>query len=533
MFSAISVADLQKQINSMPPIDVVKLLKNYQRTTSIDIKQAVDDFVFEDLQTKLKTNGINSYCPACDSARVVGFGYNGKIRRFKCKDCNKTFTLFTNTILEKTKYGWDVWVKMVEMVLNNIPMLSVQETLKKDFGLDDINYKTVFTWRHKILHAMAEMPMPKLSGVVQVDETFFRETQKGSRCLESTIKDEEREPRYGYVPSHYGNMGNEFANCVVAINHKGYAVSKVIGLGRLTPDIFFDAFDEYLDNPTFLCTDANSVYNKYCSLRKIPHYVKPSTYLDTLGQAGYVFGAKDEKTRLRNRKIERELYKHKKIDYIKNSYMTFEDFKVVKNANSLSLARVNQFHGELKIVLEVDTRGVSTKYLQDYIGAHTYLHNWKVNNGHAPKSNKDAETILIELLKGKTIYTAKDIEDAKLDTPKASGQYMAELKAKTEKIRELTRNKYFKFEKEDNVYSFDKRKFLEDTPEYKLQKLYRKYKLPTAWTRSSKISALLKQETIWDDILVLISENKRCPITEEDLKAIEAERYKHTPTLGS
>ncbi len=348
MFSAISTADLQRQVNAMPPTDVIKLMKNYQRKTDVDIKQPIDDFVFADLQDKLKKNGINSVCPSCDSKSVVGFGYNGKIQRFKCKDCGKTFTLFTGTILEKTKYGWDVWVKMVEMVLNHYPMEHMQETLKKDFGLDDINYKTVFMWQHKILHAMAEMPMPKLDGVVQIDETFFRESQKGSRHLESALKGEERKPRYGYVPSQLGSMGNEFANCVVAINHKGYAVTKVIGLGRLTPEIFFDAFDKYLDNPTFICTDANSVYNKYCSLRKIPHYIKPSSYLDALKDAGYVFGATDEKTRLSNRKIERELYKLREIDRIYKRHMTFEDFLMIKNANSLSLAMVNQFHGELK-----------------------------------------------------------------------------------------------------------------------------------------------------------------------------------------
>jgi len=532
MFTGISPADLQRQVNSMPLNDVVNLLKNYQRTADVDIKKVVDDFIFEDLQKKLKKNGINSTCPNCDSNKIAGFGYNGKIQRFKCKDCDKSFTLFTGTILEKTKYGWDIWVKMVEMILTHYPMQHMQETLKKDFGLDDINYKTVFMWKHKILHAMAEMPMPKLDGVVQIDETFFRESQKGSRHLESTLKGEERKPRYGYVPSQLGSLGNEFANCVVAINHEGYAVSKIIGLGRLTPELFFDAFDEYLDNPTFICTDASSVYNKYCSLRKIPHYIKPSSYLAILRDAGYVFGAEDKKTRLNNRKIERELYKAREIDRIYRRHIPFEDFLMIKNANSLSLALVNQFHNELKRHIKINTKSVSTKYLSDYVGAYTYLHNWKINNGYAPASNTDAETILIELLRGKTTYTAKDVENADIDFPKASGQYMAALKAKTEEIRKLTKNKYFKFEKEDNVYSFDKRKFLEDISKVKLQKLCRKYKIPNGWSKYSKISQLMKQEAIWDDILALINENKRNPISEEDLKAIEAEKYRHKPTLG-
>jgi len=39
--------------------------------------------------------------------------------------------------------------------------------------------------------------MPKLSGIIQVDETFIRQSQKGSRSLVSYLgMGEEREPRY-------------------------------------------------------------------------------------------------------------------------------------------------------------------------------------------------------------------------------------------------------------------------------------------------------------------------------------------------
>ena len=62
----------------------------------------------------------------------------------------------------------------------------------------------MFLWKHKIINALAQTPMPKLSGIVQIDEIFFRESQKGSGHLESTIKGEDRLPRYGRRPSKYG-----------------------------------------------------------------------------------------------------------------------------------------------------------------------------------------------------------------------------------------------------------------------------------------------------------------------------------------
>lgn len=92
---------------------------------------------------------------------------------------------------------------------------------------------------------MAKMPHPKLKGVIQVDETFFREDQKGSKHLVSTVEGIERTARYGPAPSKYGVTVNEFANVVAAVDNRGYCVAKVACLGNLTIDLFYELFDEY------------------------------------------------------------------------------------------------------------------------------------------------------------------------------------------------------------------------------------------------------------------------------------------------
>ncbi len=56
------------------------------------------------------------------------------------------------------------------------------------------------------------------------------------------------------------------------VDLNGYAVSKVVGLGRLTVETFTELFDEHLDNPSFICADGNKIYKKYCDLKKIPLY---------------------------------------------------------------------------------------------------------------------------------------------------------------------------------------------------------------------------------------------------------------------
>lgn len=102
---------------------------------------------------------------------------------------------------------------------------------------------------------------------------------------------------------------------------------------------------------------------------------------------------------------------------------------------------------------------------------------------------------------------------------------MALLKARTEEIRKLSKNKYFKYDEEDNVVDFDKRDYLLDLPDYKLKKLCTKYKVPQKWARYSRVSELLKHPDIWEDILLLISEDNKNKIDKEDLQYIADQQY--------
>lgn len=521
MSKKITNEDIQKKLNTLSLNEILSMLKTYSTVNSADISKVKNILITDDLQNRLIENNINNSCPYCKSKNIVSFGKNGNIKRFKCKDCGKTFTLFTNTILEKTKAYWDIWVKVLEMTLNNYPLEHIQETLIKDYGMDDLNYKTVFLWRHKLINALSNMPMPNLSGIIQIDETFFRETQKGSRNLESTVKGETRKPRYGRRPSKYGVMGNEFANVVCMTDLRGYTVSKVIGLGKLTIETFTEEFDPYIDNPSFICTDGNKLYKEYCELKNIPLYVKPSSYLTTLQKNGYETPdwsnpTSAKATEEKNFKLMSKLYYNNAIDYIVNREdLSYKEFSELKNANSLSLARVNQFHSELKRHFERNTKGVSTKYLQDYIGFYTFIRNWKITNNHYPSSNKDAEQILIEILEGKTTYTTKNLNEAKLNLPKVSTKYMELLKIKTKEIRTITKNPYFKYDEEDNVISFEKRKYLDSLPKYKIETLRKKYKIPKTYTRYSIINELLKKNSSIYEGIIMSNMNVRNYVKDE------------------
>jgi len=113
-----------------------------------------------------------------------------------------------------------------------------------------IDIKTVWLWRLKLIIATANIPMPILSGIIQVDETFVRESQKGSRHLKSMVaQTEERKSRYGRQSSKFGVIGSEFATVVIAIENRGFWVCKVASLGKLSTNVFYE-----LEKATLFCT---------------------------------------------------------------------------------------------------------------------------------------------------------------------------------------------------------------------------------------------------------------------------------------
>lgn len=128
--------DIQKKLNELTLDELLGMLNNYSTTNSIDLEKEKQKLITNDIQSHLIANGINCNCPHCNGSHIVknGTRANG-IKEFKCKDCGKKFTVFTNTILEKSKIRWDIWIKVVEMVLNNIPLEHMQKVLIDDFGI--------------------------------------------------------------------------------------------------------------------------------------------------------------------------------------------------------------------------------------------------------------------------------------------------------------------------------------------------------------------------------------------------------------
>lgn len=525
------LSDIFKDTEALSYDDFLAVIKNYAAANSLDADKEAARFFTLDIEERLQQIGVNSVCPKCGSENIVKRGKRGDVQRFLCRDCGKNFTLFTDTILEKTRYSWAVWVGILWTTINNLSLKDTLNIMERDYKLKDkITEEGIYLIRMKLLHACAQMPMPVLSGVIQVDETSVRESQKGAKELVSYLPNEDRHARYGRRPSKYGVMGPEFATIVAAVDNRNRCVCKVAGLGRVSSELFFDLFDQYFDSPAYICSDANKIYEEYCRLKDIPHYERPSDYLSVIQHAGYETpDPKDpnvELRRARNKEILKTLYAREAIDRISNrKYLTYEEFYRVKEQNSLGLGRVNELHADIQLFINKEKTNVSTKNLEDYIGFFTYIRNWRYENGHYPTSRKDAEQILIEIVSSKQRLSKAEILDRQrndLSVAKPSGQYVAALKEQTELARQATQNKYFKFNEEDGVASFDIRRYLYDLPRVRLNEIAKEVGLSRfkRWPHIILAMEIIKQPGAREAIYRSYTEDRKNEMSEEDRIAL-------------
>lgn len=105
-------------------------------------------------------------CPYCSATRN---SFNAKRRYWQCKDCRKQFTIKTGSVMEDSPIGLDKWLPAIWMIVNAKNGVSSYE-IHRALG---ITQKSAWFMLHRIRLAMQAKSWSKLSGHVEVDETFI------------------------------------------------------------------------------------------------------------------------------------------------------------------------------------------------------------------------------------------------------------------------------------------------------------------------------------------------------------------------
>ena len=156
--------------------------------------------------------------------------YKCKNGKYKCKNTGKYFTYRTGTFFANSKMDFRDWLYAIIMLANHGNSISSYQ-LANDL---DIPQKTAWYMLHRIRTAMAKENNQKLSGEVEIDETFVggkngnrHKDKKVKRCQGRSYKD--KVPVFGAIE----RRGKIFAKVVPNTQAKTLVpiVKKNVGIG--------------------------------------------------------------------------------------------------------------------------------------------------------------------------------------------------------------------------------------------------------------------------------------------------------------
>jgi transposase-like protein len=243
-------------------------------------------------------------CPFCKSIRCVKNGttqYNRQ--KYYCKECKKSFSDTSNSIVFKSKYTYDQWIKFIDCELHNYSL--VEESNKVG-----ISESTAFLWRHKLYESIANVKKGIiLSGKIEIDGKYYSINLKGTKP--------EKMPRMSKKRSSSAYRGiSHHKICVLsAVDENDNMLFEIVGLGPESNEMMKEV-EGKITNCTVLVSDGKFAYQTYCKEHKcINEMVKSGTY---------------------------------------------------SNENKYNLATINGLHSELENDFKC-RRGISTKHLQGYL----------------------------------------------------------------------------------------------------------------------------------------------------------------------
>jgi len=122
-------------------------------------------------------------CPHCKSLNYKKHGMDKGSQRYKCKGCERTFTEFTGT--------WMAYLHRKDLAEDYLNLMEEELSLDKIKNRLQINKKTAFDWRHKILSACEQQNSDSFNGITESDETFIPYSEKAFAILKENHISEE------------------------------------------------------------------------------------------------------------------------------------------------------------------------------------------------------------------------------------------------------------------------------------------------------------------------------------------------------
>lgn len=175
------------------------------------------------------------YCHHCGSDQIIRWGHKGRLNRYYCKQCRRTFVITTNTIFDNHKLTIEEWI---EYCLNLFSYGSTNLVSKANKN----SITTARYWLLKVFSLLKEYQNDiQLSGKIYLDETYYKK-----RNPDVVKKQNDKEYR--------GLSKNQ--ECIfTAIDEDGHIVAIVNGTGKPSQQRCWNALGNHIKPGSYLVHD--------------------------------------------------------------------------------------------------------------------------------------------------------------------------------------------------------------------------------------------------------------------------------------
>jgi transposase-like protein len=195
-------------------------------------------------------------CPHCHCPRSHRCGQASGLQRFRCLGCRRSYNALTGTPLARLRKK-DCWLTYLQCVLDS-------RTVRQAAAITGVHRTTSFRWRHRFVPAAARERPRQLSAIVEADETYQLESQKGSRNLDRPAR------KRGGVAKWRG-INREHDCLLVARDRSGQTLDFHTGRGQVTAAQLATCLLPVLAPDVLLISDGAASYRRFCADAGITH----------------------------------------------------------------------------------------------------------------------------------------------------------------------------------------------------------------------------------------------------------------------
>lgn len=195
-------------------------------------------------------------CGHCRSEAFGSWGHASGLRRYKCRDCGRTFNALTGTPLAQL-HRRDAWLDYARALVDGL-------SLRKAAKQVGVCLETSFRWRHRFLKSASDKRPSAVTGIVEADETFILKSAKGSRQLSG------RTPRRRGGKASKPGLSTDEHDCILVVRDR-HGVTTDHVLHDLTATTFALHLQPIVAKDALLVSDGRDAYGAFAHDEKILH----------------------------------------------------------------------------------------------------------------------------------------------------------------------------------------------------------------------------------------------------------------------